>query len=119
MKRIVIVLIFYSLFIVCLKAESETKIFHLGERVYKSMDNKWYNFSNGEKGDQILPDRLIVRKKDHGKLTRNDLIKLELRNSEIVFAKLFGGYYVVKILSSQEGVCIILCKRSFNQRALL
>lgn len=35
--------------------------FILEGREYRFVDNVWYNFTSGEQGDQIVPERLIVR----------------------------------------------------------
>jgi hypothetical protein len=40
--------------------------FTLQNREYRLEGNKWYTFFEGKKGDEIIPQRLIVRLKDRG-----------------------------------------------------
>jgi len=85
-----------------LQAQTEPQIFKLGVREYRFVEGKWYNFSSGRKGDQIVPDRLVVRLKDRSDLRRFDFSRIGLQNLEIVSGELFGGYYVVKVKAPQD-----------------
>jgi len=67
-----------------LQAQTEPQIFKLGVREYRLVEGKWYNFSSGRKGDQIVPDRLVVRLKDRSDLRRFDFSHIGLHNLEIV-----------------------------------
>jgi len=80
-----------------LQAQTEPQIFKLGVREYRLVEGKWHNFSSGRKGDQIVPDRLVVRLKDRSDLRRFDFSRIGFQNLEIVSGELFGGYYVVKV----------------------
>ncbi len=73
------------------------QLFRLQDREYRLVEGKWHSFHKGEKGDQVVPDRLIVRLKDRGDLRRFDFSRAGIQNVEVVSEELFGGFYVIKV----------------------
>jgi len=92
--RSLLVLLFLLIIPQLEKAHAQT--FTLDGREYSFMDGKWYNFSIGQKGDQIVPERLIVRLRDRGNLRKFDFAQVGLTNLRVISDELFGGYYVVE-----------------------
>lgn len=76
--------------------------FKLQDREYRLIEGRWWNFSTGERGDQIVPDRMIVRLKNRGDLRRFDFARFGMSNVTVISDELFGGYYVVKVLIPQD-----------------
>jgi hypothetical protein len=80
-----------------LYAQSNLINFNLGEKEYKLINGKWYNYSSGSKGDQIAPNRIIVRLKDASNPTKHDFSNMGLNKYEVSPRKLPGGYYIIEI----------------------
>jgi len=76
--------------------------FRVGEREYWCIDGKWYNVVDGRKGDQIIPERQILRLKDRGDLTKFDFSQLGLTNITVESDRLFGGFYGVEVEPPQD-----------------
>ncbi|MCH8010857.1 MAG: hypothetical protein IIA61_02745 [Candidatus Marinimicrobia bacterium] len=51
----------------------QAQTFELQGREYKQMYGVWYNVVSGRQGDQIVPQRLIVRLRDRRNVRRFDL----------------------------------------------
>jgi len=99
-RRRYICIINYMLFlflITNLYAQSNLINFNLGEKEYKLINGKWYNYSSGSKGDQIAPNRIIVRLKDASNPTKHDFSNMGLNKYEVSPRKLPGGYYIIEI----------------------
>jgi hypothetical protein len=71
-------------------------------RVYKLIEGEWFNFSSGKKGDQIVPERLIVRLSSRNSLKSYNFSELGLQNITVISNKLLGDYYGLAILGSQD-----------------
>lgn len=83
-------------------SDGGSQTFQLGVREYRLMDGKWYTFTNGRQGDEIIPSRLVVRLKDRGDLNQLDFSKLGLRDVSIAGRRFLDGFYVLSISSGQE-----------------
>ncbi len=69
-KRILLFVIFVVFTTVNLF--SQIKLVTIQDREYRLKDRKWYIFSEGKRGSEIIPQRLIVRLKDKGFLEHFD-----------------------------------------------
>ncbi len=69
----------------------------MGSRLYKQENGKWYNYYDGIKCDQIVPNRLIVRMSSKLKPTNNNFEKLGIANIKVNPKRYTGGYYVINI----------------------
>lgn len=81
--------------------------FQLQGREYRPIEGKWYTFSNGQKGDEIVPDRLIVRLKDRSDLRGFNFARVGIENVDVISDELFGGYYVLKVGAPQDPFAIV------------
>jgi len=80
----------------------QAQTFNLGAREYRFIDGKWYNFTGGERGDQIIPERLIARLEDHGDITQFDFSQIGLSNIIVDAYALLGHYYVLEAFVPQD-----------------
>lgn len=95
--------VFVLLFVFVILSENAfTQVFNLQERQYRVVDGKWHTFFEGHKGDQIVPDRLIVRLKDRQDIRQFNLIAEGFEDIKVVSRELTGGYFVLKVGSSQD-----------------
>lgn len=76
--------------------------FYLGERIYKQEGSKWFNYSTGERGDQMVPNRMIIRKLNRSKPTPLDFNTLNLQGITIKQTKLFGSYFIIEVGSDKD-----------------
>ena len=82
--------VFLFLLVIPQLENAQAQTFNLGEREYLYYEGKWYNFTRGAQGDQMVPYRLIVRLKDHGDLRMFDFAQVGLSNIKVVSDELFG-----------------------------
>ncbi len=73
------------------------QVIRMGKQEYRLENSKWYNYSTSIKGDQIIPERLIVKLVNKKKPTLKDFNKLNLSEIIIDPNRIFGDYYVVEI----------------------
>ena len=72
--------------------------FSLGDRNYILENDKVYTDSYGNKGSEMFPYRLIVRKHNRTAPTENDLLSRNLTGGiTIVHDRLLGDYYIIEI----------------------
>ncbi|MCH8010855.1 MAG: hypothetical protein IIA61_02735 [Candidatus Marinimicrobia bacterium] len=67
-KNSYIVWLITFLFVTIGPEQGYSQTFELQGREYRQLDGVWYNFANGRQGDQIVPQRLIVRLRDRSYL---------------------------------------------------
>lgn len=79
-----------------------TQDFIINDRHYRVFNDKWHTFFNGNKGDQIVLDRFVVRLKNHEDVRKFNFSGEGFNNIEVVSRKLAGDYYVVKINNSHD-----------------
>ena len=73
-----------------------------GNRVYRLVDGRWYNYSEGSQGDPIVPHRLVVRRADRGQVTRSQIASTEVSGVRVIPNVLFGNYHVLEIDSAVD-----------------
>ncbi|TFH46706.1 MAG: hypothetical protein E4G94_01855, partial [ANME-2 cluster archaeon] len=78
----------------------------MGSRLYKQENGKWYNYYDGIKCDQIVPNRLIVRMSSKLKPTNNNFEKLGIANIKVNPKRYTGGYYVINIEKEEDSFMI-------------
>ena len=76
----------------------------IGDRVYKEENGKWYNHSDGYKGDRMIMHRMIVRKADKTLPTENDFSQLGISNVEILNRLLPGDYCIIEINKNDNAI---------------
>ncbi len=103
LKTVLRLLFLFILVVVIFHMErAQGQSFKLQGREYRLVDSKWYNFTIGEKGDQIVPERMIVRLRDRGDLRGFDFDQIGLSNIRIISDELFGGYYIIDVRAPQD-----------------
>lgn len=75
--------------------------FTLQNREYRLEGNKWFTFFEGKKGDEIIPQRLIVRLKDRGDVESFDFQRLNISGVSMGSRRFLNGFYVLTILSDR------------------
>ena len=81
---------------------AEDQVFKLKNREYRLIEGKWYNFSSGVKGDQIGPQRIIIKMKNEGDPKKFDFNNIGVYNVEVASHRMLGGYYLLKIGENQD-----------------
>ncbi len=76
--------------------------FMLQGREYRQEEGKWYTFVEGRKGDQIIPQRLIVRLKDRGFMESFDFQRLNISGVSLGSPRFLGGFYVLSIAPERD-----------------
>nr|MBC8174355.1 S8 family serine peptidase [Candidatus Neomarinimicrobiota bacterium] len=82
--------------------------FLLGDRVYKDEGGKWYNYYLGQKCDEIVPERMIIRKKNQSTPTDDDFYALNLSGISVEPNALLGNYYIIEIDPDKDPFTIAL-----------
>lgn len=85
--------VFLVFIIIFVNNTIQAQIFQMNDRTYKFIDNRWFSFTSGEKGDPIYPHRLIVRLKNREDLRHYDFDQLGLLNIQVITQRLLGDYF--------------------------
>ncbi len=86
-----------SLFAGTDRVEAQDRLALKGSEV-RLVDDVWYHFGEGHKGDPILPERLIFRLQGDADLTKTLLAQLiGTAGVELEVTALLGGYHVLRI----------------------
>jgi subtilisin family serine protease len=76
--------------------------FTLQNREYRFEGNKSFTFLEGKKGDEIIPQRLIVRLKDRGHVESFDFQQLNINGVSMGSRRFLDGYYVLTISPDRD-----------------
>lgn len=76
---------------------SQQTLFIINGKEYRFIDEKWFSYFKGVKGDEAKINRVIVKIKNNGKIQNIDFNSLELDGIEIVIDRFLNCYHVVKI----------------------
>jgi len=71
--------------------------FTLQNKEYRLEGNKWFTFFEGKKGDEIIPQRLIVRLKDRGEIETFDFQRVNISGVSLGSRRFLDGFYVLTI----------------------
>jgi subtilisin family serine protease len=88
-----IVMLLFSFCIFQLGAQT----FKLKQKEYRFIEKNWYGIVNGERGDKIIPERLIVKAKESVDLRKINLEDNGLENVHLIPERLDGNYYVLEV----------------------
>ena len=72
------------------------------KREYVEQGDKWYIKHNGVIGNEIVPNRLMVKVKNKGYLNNNDLEVMNIHGVSFATSRFMDGYYVLAIDSSYD-----------------
>ncbi|MDI6804820.1 MAG: S8 family serine peptidase, partial [Bacteroidota bacterium] len=81
---------------------SQLQQFKLQGRDYHLDGKNWYTFFEGKKGDEIIPNRLIVRLKDKGFIENLDFQRLSINGVSMGSARFLDGFYVLSIAPDRD-----------------
>lgn len=81
---------------------AQVQRFALQNREYRLEGNKWFTFFDGKKGDEIIPQRLIVRLKDRGHVESLDFQRLNIGGVSMGSRRFLDGYYVLAIPAESD-----------------
>jgi len=73
--------------------------FMLQGKEYIEVEEKWFTFSVGKKGDEIAPQRLVVRLKNKGRLENLDFRHLNISGVSLASRRFLDGFYVLTLNS--------------------
>ncbi|MCH8070247.1 MAG: S8 family serine peptidase, partial [Candidatus Marinimicrobia bacterium] len=76
--------------------------FSLQGKEYRFENDKWYTFFKGKKGDEIIPQRLVVRLKNRGQIEVFDFDRLNINGISFGSSRFLNGYYVLLIEQYQD-----------------
>lgn len=76
--------------------------FTLQEKEYRLEGNKWFSFFEGKKGDEIIPQRLIVRLKDRGYIETFDFQRVSISGVSMGSQRFLDGFYVLTISTDRN-----------------
>lgn len=97
-----ICLIIVLLLNILLTEKLQAQTYELLGREYRFIDGKWYNFSGGQKGYEIVTNILIVRPLDGIDLINFNFEQLGLTNVNVITDELLGGYYAINVGENQD-----------------
>ncbi len=66
-------------------------------REYRYENGKWYTYFQNRLGDEIIPDRLVVRLSDRGYLEDFDFEQLDLQGVSLASPRYLNGFYVLSL----------------------
>ncbi|NIW48244.1 MAG: S8 family serine peptidase, partial [Gammaproteobacteria bacterium] len=69
---------------------------------YRQEDGKWYNYVQNRRGDEIIPERLVVRMSDRGSLESFDFGELGIKGVSLASQRYLNGFYVLHIAESEN-----------------
>ncbi|MBL7052887.1 MAG: hypothetical protein ISS00_03965 [Candidatus Marinimicrobia bacterium] len=81
---------------------SFSQTFFLGDFEYRVENSKWYCYSNGERGDEIVPNVLIVRLSNRGNINDFSFESIGIENIKILSNRLFGDFFAIEIGESEN-----------------
>lgn len=93
------------LFVVILSAKdsfAQIQRFLLQGKEYRFEDGKWFTYLKEEKGDEIIPQRLIVQLKDKGRMETFNFHQFKLQYVSLSSPRFLDGFYVLKIPFDQN-----------------
>ncbi len=88
--------------LIATQSYAQPQQFSLKGKEYRFENGKWYTFFQGEKGDEIIPQRLVVRQKNRGQMETFDFNQLNLTGISLGSSRFLDGYYVLTIDPDQD-----------------
>lgn len=76
--------------------------FTLMDREYRYEGGKWYTYFQGQIGDEIIPDRLVVRLSNSGDMKSFDFDVFNIKGVSVFSERFLDGYYVLSVAPESD-----------------
>ena len=90
------------LLVFCLPQEAKSQKTMIGDKEYRQVSGKWFKYIDGERADEIIPCRLILRLKNKGEMRSSQFSALGIEDVQISSRRFSDGYYVMKVKGTQD-----------------
>ncbi len=89
--------IFITLLLLTGEARTQTTSVIIQGKEYRYENGKWYTYFQNRLGDEIIPERLVVRLSDRGYLEDFDFEQLDLQGVSLASPRYLNGFYVLSL----------------------